>query len=293
LLETADCTLPVFSPVMHAMQFPSDKWAVGGATRKGASAGKASKTTAQLKKNKAPARRQINRWKDDVVVCPLCLGHPWGRGRISNCRDHICRRSCAEILTKIHVVTSADGAEVPRTGFWIHPDGKATVAALTPGTGRRSRRVYWTPETFCTVAEAEGRWSSSLLMAELQGAKAAKIVLGEEAADSMLQHPIWSAGFHSEHTNDDGSVDIGNVTCDIPLDDWISNPFDDDFEVPASPEIPASPAAFSLELEVPALDDPVEMDPAEFTDFDPWNLTPLPLPFGCDGGGVFGGVPMR
>jgi len=75
--------------------------------RKGTSACKAQRKAKTTKSN--PARRQINRWKDDIVVCPMCLAHPWGRGRISNCREHIARDACPVLLSKLYHVASDDG----------------------------------------------------------------------------------------------------------------------------------------------------------------------------------------
>lgn len=45
-------------------------------------------------RRKAAARRKLNREKDEVVMCPLCLQSPWGRGRLCNARDHIKNGRC-------------------------------------------------------------------------------------------------------------------------------------------------------------------------------------------------------
>lgn len=181
-----------------------------GVARKGAPAGKRKTTPAE-----AHRRRQEKRKEDDWVLCPICLCRSWGPGRSSNAVDHIKKGKCPVKLAKIVVTQAASGVTAVRAGFWVHPDGKVTVAALAPGPDRRSKRTYWTPATFATVAEAEmhfdGLLGSATVAAAAGGTTA--VQFGDAAvwtltgADRVKKTPIWefkTAG--RPHTEKDGSV---------------------------------------------------------------------------------------
>lgn len=159
---------------------------------------------------KPVARRQINRWNDDVVMCSVCLAHPWSRGRISNCRDHIDKQSCECKLAKMLVATS-NGVDTPMAGLWQHGDGKVTVALLTPGEGRRSKRVYWTPVTVPSDGDADAMWEQHMTIASL-GVAPCRVISGVHAVNSARQHPLWCAAAEMPHTNEDGSVGAAFVT---------------------------------------------------------------------------------
>lgn len=223
-----------------------------------------------------PARRQINRWKDDVVVCPVCLAHPWDRGRSSNCREHIARHACPVLLTKMFMVDTSDRGSVPRAAMWTHPDGKTTVASFAPGTGRRSRRVYWSPETFSTADAAEVRWRSVVLLSQLDDGADGAVVMDDRAVAIAREHPLWCLEGSGEHTNVDGTVPDDRVTwpAGVALDDshlW------DDFEGLPSPEI----------LGFDEVADPAVDDPAVRLDDDGWPGLEI------DGIGIIPGLPMR
>eukprot|EP00038_Savillea_parva_P005837 m.160248 g.160248 ORF g.160248 m.160248 type:complete len:325 (-) comp11920_c0_seq1:227-1201(-) len=183
--------------------------ATGGGAHKGSPAGKASRK-AKLKTN--TDRRQQNRWNDDVAVCPMCLAHPWGRGRISNCRDHIERCQCAVRLTKLYTTVDANGVAVPAVGLWTQPDGRATVAAMNFGQGRRSRRLYWAPTTFASTHAAELEWNALVACAPAGGS----LAKGDAALATANRYPLWCSEMYFDYTDEQGVVPLHHVVDGPP-----------------------------------------------------------------------------
>ena len=103
------------------------------------------------------------------------------------------------------------GVDTPMAGLWQHGDGKVTVALLTPGEGRRSKRVYWTPVTVPSDGDADAMWEQHMTIASL-GVAPCRVISGVHAVNFARQHPLWCAAAEMPHTNEDGSVGAAFVT---------------------------------------------------------------------------------
>lgn len=248
----------------------------GGVALKGGSAGKVGmlKSNRRMKRKATPAeanaRRQEKRRSDDYVLCPICLCRTWGPGRSTNCVEHIKKRVCEMKLGKIAVLTDQKGDESVCGGFWIHLNDTVTVASISPGAERRSRRNYWYPKTFSNALDAEIEWESILFNVRASTMSSLSILVGEDAVTKITEAQkkgIWE--FRTDqppHTNADGSVDALRITQSL---DAIVEAIeiDDFFPSLSSPEL-------IREVESEILD----LDPS-FTndDFDPWD-TSAPVP---------------
>lgn len=142
-------------------------------------------------KNKAPrkmtraeanARRMKKRIEDDFVRCPRCLGRPWGRGRSSNCREHIARAKC-----RSHLV-GAIVSKKTRRGYmlWDAGNGRCILASTRPGPLRKSRRTYYSG-TLLKKDDAESLWELAILEQE---------DMQTVPLEKALREPVWSVSEH-------------------------------------------------------------------------------------------------
>lgn len=143
-------------------------------------------------------------------MCPVCLSHPWGNGRLSNCREHLARGACQHRLLRLAIASTESGSLCPNGGLWRHEDGSVTVARIVPGEGRRWQRMYCRDfVTFAEASDAEAEWTKILAEVEMNVGTSTTLT-GDAAVSFARDWPIWNDDA-VQHTETDGSIDPAKV----------------------------------------------------------------------------------